>query len=357
MSTIKDHDLGGRQRRIAVVLFNLGGPDSPAAIQPFLQNLFSDPAIIGLPQPFRGWLAAFLSKRRAKTATGIYDLLGGRSPILPLTQEQAAALETKLAPLGLVKVFIAMRYWHPRAAAAVKDVVAFHPDEIVLLPLYPQFSTTTTGSSVEEWKLAAKSYGLTARTHEVCCFPAEPGFIAAHSALIKAALEETSRAGHPKPRVLFSAHGLPKKIVEKGDPYQWQVERTAEAIVAHINEPGLDWRVCYQSKVGPLEWIGPSTDAEISEAGAAHKALVVVPIAFVSDHSETLVELDIEYAHLAQEKGVPFYRRVPALGTSPDFIAGLAALTQKALSSGARCSSGPGRICPAMAGQCPFKAA
>jgi ferrochelatase len=315
--------------KIAIVLFNLGGPDGPDAVEPFLFNLFSDPAIIRVPQPFRWLIAKLVSKRRAPVAQAIYAELGGRSPLVPLTEAQGRALEVALAGgESEHRCFLAMRYWHPFADAAVAAVKAWGADEIVLLPLYPQYSTTTTESSLKDWDRAAKAAGLAVPAKAVCCYPITDGFIAAHAALLGEAL---LKAGSPESlRVLFSAHGLPKKIVEQGDPYQAQVEQSCAAIVSRLNVPSLDWVTCFQSRVGPLEWIGPSTEDEIRRAGAEGKRLIVVPVAFVSEHSETLVELDIEYAKLAEESGVPAYFRVPALGVHPDFIAALARLVRAA---------------------------
>jgi len=318
-------------RKIAIVLFNLGGPDCPEAVEPFLFNLFSDPAIIRVPQPFRWLIAKLVSKRRAPVAQKIYAEIGGGSPLVPLTEAQGRALEEILAGgESVYRCFLAMRYWHPFAAEAVAAVAAWGADEIVLLPLYPQYSTTTTESSLKDWDLAAKAAGLAAPAKAVCCYPTEAGFIAAHAALLGEALQKAGTTENL--RVLFSAHGLPKKIVDGGDPYQAQVEQSCAAIVAKLGQPDLDWVTCYQSRVGPLEWIGPSTEAEIGRAGAEGKRLIVVPVAFVSEHSETLVELDIEYAKLAAESGVPAYLRVPALGVHPDFIAALAGLVQAARS-------------------------
>ncbi|WP_316975983.1 ferrochelatase [Shumkonia mesophila] len=337
--------------KIAVVAFNLGGPDRPEAVEPFLFNLFNDPAIIGLPWPVRPLLAKLISRRRGPVARAIYAKIGGGSPLLPLTREQAAALQAALAGDGEVKVFIAMRYWHPMSdetALAVKD---FAPDEIVLLPLYPQYSTTTTASSVMDWERAARAIGLDVPTRAVCCYPTEPGFVAAEAELVAAAVDRASRAG--RPRVLFSAHGLPKRVIEGGDPYKWQVERSAAAVVAAMGRDDFEWRVSFQSRVGPLEWIGPATDAEIERAGHEGKPLVVVPIAFVSEHSETLVELDIEYGELAHKAGVPAYERVPAVGTHPLFIDGLARLVRAARAGGCATISQDGRrICPGDRGRC-----
>ncbi|SLN20752.1 ferrochelatase [Oceanibacterium hippocampi] len=345
---------GRANERIAVVLFNLGGPDRPESVKPFLFNLFNDPAIISLPNPFRWVLAKLISSRRERTAQAIYAEIGGRSPLREITETQAEALQAALGELGDVGVFVAMRYWHPRAAEMVARVKAFAPDRIVLLPLYPQYSTTTTGSSLLEWHYEAAKAGLTVATSGICCYPVEPDFIAGHVDALSAMLRE---AGDGPVRVLFSAHGLPKKVIAGGDPYQWQVEETAAAVVRGLDREGLDWKVCYQSRVGPLEWIGPSTDDEIRRAGESGTSLVIVPIAFVSEHSETLVELDIEYRELARKSGVPGYFRVPALNASETYVSALAGLVRRSLAGPAGIASQDGvRRCPADHGQCPLQA-
>jgi ferrochelatase len=342
--------------RLAVVLFNLGGPDGPDAVQPFLFNLFNDPAIIGAPRPVRWLLAKLISTRRAPVARQIYAHLGGGSPLLPNTEAQARALATALG--ADASVFVAMRYWAPRATETAAKVKAFAPERVVLLPLYPQFSTTTTGSSLDDWRRAAAAVGLNVPTSALCCYPVQAGFIAALAAAIRPALE--AAGSHGTPRLLLTAHGLPKKIVATGDPYQIQVEQTAAALVAALGIGGLDWTVCYQSRVGPLEWIGPATDDEIRRAGRDRVPVVIAPIAFVSEHSETLVELDIDYRHLAESAGVPDYRRVPTVAAAPAFIGGLAALVRQATAAPpGRCGAdGGARRCPADArgARCRFAA-
>jgi ferrochelatase len=322
-------------RRIAVVLFNLGGPDGPAAVRPFLFNLFNDPAIIGLPGIVRTPLARMISSRREEAAKANYAIMGGSSPLLPETQAQARALEAALAAPGdEVRCFIAMRYWKPFSEETAAQVAAFAPDEIVLTPLYPQYSTTTTGSSLAAWRKVYNGPGV---SRALCCYPTLDGLAGAHAARIEAAW---AAAGHPGPvRLLFSAHGLPERVVRRGDPYQAQIEATAAAIVARLSKP-WDWRISYQSRVGPMKWIGPATDAEIAEASAEGLALVVVPIAFVSEHIETLVELDHEYGAMARQKGCPAYVRVPALGVEAPFIEGLAGAVRAALAR-------PGGVRPA----------
>ena len=314
-------------RRIAVVLFNLGGPDDQASVKPFLFNLFNDPAIIGLPNPFRTLLARLISSRREASAQANYALMGGGSPLLPETRRQADALEEALGgllPGADVRAFIAMRYWSPLTEQTAAEVVAFAPDEIVLLPLYPQFSTTTTESSLKRW---AEVYTGPGVSRTVCCYPEAPGWIEAQADGVTAKLAE---AGDRPVRVLFSAHGIPESLIaKKGDPYQEQIESTCAAIAAHA---GLtDWSICYQSRVGPMKWLGPSTPEAIAQAGRDGVGVVVAPVAFVSEHIETLVELDIEYAELAHAQGVAPYLRAPAVGLAAPFIGALADATVEAL--------------------------
>jgi ferrochelatase len=314
--------------RVAVVLFNLGGPDSPDAVEPFLRNLFSDPAIVRLPAILRLPLARYIARRRAPLAREIYAKIGGRSPILEETQAQARALESALAANGVeAKAFVAMRCWHPFSDGAAEAVKNFAPDRIVLLPLYPQYSTTTTASSFKDWDRAAKS--LSIATWRIESYPTAPGFIAAAADAVRETWNRTKPA--IRYRLLLSAHGLPERIVRQGDPYQKQVEATAAALVEELRMPNLDWTVCYQSRVGPLKWIGPATDGEILRAAGEGLGVVVAPIAFVSEHSETLVELDIEYAKLARDSGAADYLRVPTVGTRPPFIAALAQLVLEQL--------------------------
>jgi len=331
--------------KLAVVLFNLGGPDCPEAVEPFLRNLFTDPAIISLPGIVRKPLGRLIARRRAPIAREIYAKIGGRSPIVEETRAQARALENVLSARGLdAKTFIAMRCWHPFSDGAALAVKEWTPDKIVLLPLYPQFSTTTTASSLQDWYRAAKKVGLAALTAQVCCYPDAAGFI---DALVDSVRDTWART---KPgiryRLLLSAHGLPERVVAKGDPYRWQVGRTAAALVEKLGIDGLDHTICYQSRVGPLKWIGPATDAEIRRAGSEGLGVVVAPIAFVSEHSETLVELDIEYAKLAHETGVPDYLRAPTVGVRQPFIETLADLATGTASA---------RLCPAQFARCGFR--
>jgi ferrochelatase len=343
-------------RRIAVVLFNLGGPDDAATVKPFLFNLFNDPAIIGLPGLFRTPLAKLISSRREASAQANYALMdsNGGSPLKGETQAQLNALESRLASLlpdDEVRSFMAMRYWHPLTEEAAVDVAAFGPDEVVLLPLYPQFSTTTTRSSLKAWNAA---YAGSGRVRAICCYPRAEGWIEAQAEGIRLKLAEAGRDHPGRPvRVLFSAHGIPEKLVTRdGDPYQEQVEATVAAVA---EAAGLsDWLLCYQSRVGPLKWLGPSTPDAIRAAGADDVGLVVTPIAFVSEHIETLVELDIEYGELAHEAGVHPYLRVPAVGVSELFIGSLGDAVVASLDRTGTAPAGPG--CQERWKACPFQA-
>jgi ferrochelatase len=339
--------------RVAVVLFNLGGPDSPRAIRPFLRNLFSDPAIIGAPTPVRLPLAEMISRARLKLAKANYGAIGGASPLGRETEAQAIALAERLVslrPQDETKVFVAMRYWRPFAEETARAVTAFAPDEVVLAPLYPQYSTTTTESSLGAW---SKAYGGPGRQHTLCCYFDDERLAQAHAGLIRKAWEA---AGSPAGiRLLFSAHGLPERISASGDPYRWQVEQTCAKVAERLG-PQWDWRVCYQSRVGPLRWIGPSTTEEIEAAGAEGFGVVIVPIAFVSEHVETLVELDRDYAAFAARVGADPYIRVPTLRDDAVFIESLAQLVNKALSEGAGgVRPGAGR-CPAGLARCALRA-
>jgi len=342
--------------KVAVVLFNLGGPDSPEAVEPFLRNLFNDPAIIGAPGFVRRPLARFIAWRRAPVARAIYGEIGGRSPILPQTEAQARALERVLSqrhPEIQFQAFVSMRYWNPLSDAVVPAVKAWNPDRVVLLPLYPQMSTATSESSVKDWFAAAARAGLHAPSHVVCCYPTQAGFVEAAAGLIRAAIDKLD--GQPW-RLLFSAHGLPEKVIRRGDPYQWQVEQSAAAIVRQLALPNLDWGICYQSRVGPLKWIGPSTESEIQRAGADRKAVVLFPVAFVSEHSETLVELDIEYRELAHKSGVPAFHRVGTVAIHDAFIGGLASLVAGLVVAPDRWVVNDGNFaaCPATHRRCPL---
>ena len=302
----------------AVILFNLGGPDKLENVEPFLFNLFNDPAIIGIPSIFRYPLAKLISNRRTPTTKKIYMELGGGSPILKLTEEQASALEENLSKNQQgdeYKCFIVMRCWNPRAKNVIKKVKEYNPKEVILIPLYPQYSAATSGSSIKEWKDVCVENNYNVKTNIICCYPTDINFINAHAKKINNEIN-----GLKNFKLIFSAHGLPEKNIKKGDPYQWQVEQSVNEIVNKLNIKNLDWILSYQSRVGPLKWIEPATDKIIVENAKIGKHIILVPIAFVSEHSETLVELDIEYKKLANDNGCNQYTRVSALGTNQDYM-------------------------------------
>lgn len=344
--------------RIAVVLCNLGGPDSLDAVKPFLTNLFADPAILTMPKPLRWMLGKWIVRRRLTTALDNYRRIGGASPLLEQTRAQAAALQERLAQRRddvEFRCFVCMRYWHPMAAEVVAEVAAWTPDKVILLPLYPQYSTTTTGSSLADWRHHAAARGLSCPQVAMCCWPTLPGWVHAVAASVETALADFADLNAV--RVIFSAHGLPKSIVDAGDPYPVHVEAGVHAVVAALCLPGLDWVLSYQSRVGPQVWIGPETEEMIEIAGAEGKSLVVVPIAFVSEHSETLVELDMDYREIAEKSGVPVYLRTPTAQCDPRFIGGLADMVDRAAEcpiSGGWLLTGDAcrRACDAASGKC-----
>ncbi len=331
----------------AVILFNLGGPDKLESVEPFLFNLFNDPAIISVPTIFRYPLAKFISKRRTPIAKNIYKEIGNKSPILELTQDQAKSLENNLSRKGDYKCFIIMRCWHPRASDIIKKVKEYNPGEIILLPLYPQFSASTSGSSINEWNDLCKKENYKVKTKTICCYPTESNFIKSHISLIKKTLKTTENNNF---KLIFSAHGLPENKIKKGDPYQWQIEETVRKIMSRMENESLDYIISYQSRVGPLKWIGPSTDEVIIKYSKEKKGIVIIPVAFVSEHSETLVELDIEYKKLAEKNGCSFYKRVQALGVEENFIKGLSELV---LQQETRANFVSSVICPDKYAKCP----
>jgi ferrochelatase len=342
--------------KTAIVLFNLGGPDSLESVEKFRVNLFSDPAIIRAPIFIRFWLARLIAGRSAKAAKANYALMDGKSPLLELTQAQAEALETKLNDPD-TKCFVSMRYWHPFAAEVVAAVKAFAPDRVLLLPLYPQFSTTTTGSSLKDWREQAAKAGLIVPMTTLCCYYDDSGYVDAIAALVREAVTHAQQkiAVGVTLRVLFSAHGLPESIVQKGDPYQMQIEASTRAVMARLEDLDVESVVCYQSRATPQTWISPSTIEAIEQAAADKVAVVLVPIAFISDHIETLVELDVENAELAHQLGVPGYFRAKVPNSDAKFIGALAGLVERALAHGdGLCSHRGGRACDNTHKDCPW---
>lgn len=352
--------------KIAVVLLNLGGPDSKNAIKPFLMNFFMDKNILSVPIPFRCLLAWRISSKRSKReASDSYGELGNKSPLLENSRAQAHALESLLNAESFgttFKTFICMRYWHPMSPQVVREVRDWGADKIILLPLYPQFSTTTTWSSLQVWNKASHIAEYTPPTSVICCYPFNDGFIEASAQNIAAQIHQAAQDGYPNPRLLFSAHGLPENVIKKGDPYQWQCEQTAAKIVKrlaailNVTEESLDWQSCYQSRVGPLKWIGPSTEEALEKAAKDGRPIILYPHAFTQEHVETLVELDLEYRHKADEMGLKGYYRADTVGTHPAFIGGLAALVQDHLDKTAIAPEGGLCLCPEKYGRCCMRA-
>lgn len=345
-------------KRIAVVAFQYGGPTSQGAVKPFLFNLFNDPAILRLPTPIRTPLAWLISSRRAKVAQGIYGLMGDRSPLTEQTREQAKALGRALEGLSgsELQVFMAMRYWHPMTDTVVAEVMDYKPDLVILVPLYPQWSTATSESSLKIWMAEAKKQGLRVPTRMLCCYPRNPGFIGANAAIIREKI--LAAKAHGPVRLLFSAHGLPERFIKGGDPYAWQCEQTAEALFEALDMPELDHSLCFQSRLGPVKWIGPNTEDVVHESAKAGKAIVIAPIAFVSEHSETLVELGIEYREIAEGAGASFYDVCETVNIRSGFIEGLADQVRRMVfdnEQGKLCRSDSNeRICPAQFGRCAY---
>lgn len=344
--------------RIAIVLCNLGGADGPESVRPFLFNLFSDRNILPLPAWLRLPLAWVISTLRAPYTRKLYDKQGGRSILMDQTRAQAGALEAFAVNAGWnVKVVIAMRYWHPFPTEAVSAIREFGAEEVLVLPLYPQFSGTTSGSVLEALRIQAMRQGLDVPIKSICCYPRMSGFAESMAGLIAPALHRITEL-KLQPRLLLSAHGLPERLIARGDPYQWQVEQSASAIHDALKKLDPVWNdldvvVCYQSRVGPVGWIGPSTEDELARAGRDKRAVVLAPIAFVSEHLETVVELDETMKAFASEHGVTRYERVCAVGKSPAFIEGLFQLARTARSGGHTCSEKHTRLCPASFGACP----
>ena len=311
--------------RTAVVLCNLGGPDSLDAVRPFLFNLFSDPDIFRFPLGFltQRPLAALIAWRRAPEAAHGYAAIGGKSPILEYTRAQAEALQRAIG--GGFDVHVCMRYWHPLTDEVVSKLKQRNYPRVILVPLYPQYSRTTSGSSYNEFMRQCRRQDYQPSVTLIRQWYEQPDY---QNAIVETVRAEANKLPDPDPahfELLFSAHGLPKKIVAEGDPYEQQVRATYDAVCARLGWPHTT--LCYQSRVGPLEWLRPYTDDVVREKAAAGvKQMLVYPIAFVSDHVETLFELGITYAELARSRGIEHYRVVPALNNHPRFIEALRSL-------------------------------
>lgn len=330
-SVLRPRGMAKSTRRIGVVLFQLGGPDTLEAIQPFLFNLFSDPDIIDFPGARIGRrpLAAIISATRARKVERHYSLIGGGSPIRRFTEQQARCLEIALAQAGLdAHCFVAMRYWHPFTAEAVRQLRAAECDEVVLLPMYPQYSITTTGSSLNEWR---RRFSGDLPVYRIKTFYGNPLYL---QAVVERINEALARFPEPeKAEIVFSAHSVPAAVIDGGDPYQRQIERTVELVMARGGWSNHH-RLCYQSKVGARKWLQPSLHTTLRTLAAEKvRQLCVVPISFVSDHVETLCEIDHEARRAAESLGIKQFEMTAGLNDSPLFIRALAEMVRSALPS------------------------
>jgi len=319
------------KKRVGVVLFQLGGPDTPEAIESFLYNLFCDPDIINFTGAWlaRKPLAWWIAHRRSRVVAEHYAAIGGRSPIRVLTERQVRALERALSPECDARCFVAMRYWHPFTAEAVAAVRAAALDDLALLPLYPQYSFATTTSSLKEWNRLYRPASPAPALHQINDFYLHPGYIEALVERIGTTLNHFDAPN--RPHFVFSAHGLPVSLVERGDPYPQQVRATVNAV---MERGGWEnpFTLCFQSKVGRQRWLEPSLTTTIQRlAGEGEKELLIVPIAFVTEHIETLHEINIEAREEAKALGVEKFEMMPALGDSPIFISALADLVLQAV--------------------------
>jgi len=307
----------------AILLINLGGPDSLDSVRPFLCNLFSDPDIMGQNRLLLKPLAWFISRKRSPAVQKYYTLIGGKSPLLELTRQQGDALNKALVPHGRFKVFVAMRYWHPMIEEVVKEILTSPVQQVIVLPLYPHYSATTTGSSLNEfnrvWQRLETDKITVSPIREWCDHPA---YIRAMCDTVQQCAD-SHKLELRDIAVVFSAHGIPLKFIEQGDPYARQIERSVGLIAGQLGLRG-NYHLCYQSRVGRLEWLGPSTEELLKELAAKKvRDIMLVPISFVSDHLETLYEMDILYREKAIEYGIPNFYRAPALNNSPFLIEAL----------------------------------
>ncbi|MEA1938641.1 MAG: ferrochelatase [Pseudomonadota bacterium] len=308
--------------RIAVVLSNLGGPTIPDDIAPFLQGLFSDPEVLAAP----AFLARCIAKWREPASRALYERLGGGSPLCRLTQEQSVALQAQLG--DDFRVFVAMRHGKPDMASVARDVAAWNPASVVLTPLYPQMSFVTHRSTVTAWKLAMSEAGLNVSWRTTGSFPDAPFFI---DALVRRARETLSVEPPPSPPLLVvSAHGLPKRSARRGDPYPGECLRGFKSLRAAMGDVTDGAILAYQSRIGPMRWIGPALDDTIREAGRAGRGVLLTPLSFVAENLETLLELDADMRDLAVAAGVPWFGRAATVGNHPVFINGLAGIIRTA---------------------------
>ena len=310
----------------ALILLNMGGPDSLEAVEPFLYNLFSDRELIQLPagallqKPF----AKIISYFRAKKVVENYRLIGGKSPLLEWTQKQASGIAVRLEN---VRPFVVMRYWHPFAADVLAEVKAAGIEKAVVLSMYPHYTGATTGSSINDFKRTAAQVYPQLEYQLIEDWYDWPGYLDALASRVKEGVGKFHDLLQNEVQILFSAHALPQKFIDRGDPYQQQVEATAHGVMERVGD--FSWQIAYQSRSGPVKWMEPGTEEMIQQLAAAdHRCLLMVPISFVSDHIETLEEIDVEYRALAAECGFLHFHRAPSLNDNADFLDALAALVE-----------------------------
>jgi len=316
--------------KIGVLLFNLGGPETLADVRPFLFNLFSDPEIVRLPVPaMQKPLAWLISTMRYRKSAGYYSLIGGGSPLRRITNEQAVALHDELTRRGIeAHVYVGMRYWLPFTEKAIEAIIRDKITELVVLPLYPQFSVSTTGSSLKDFiaQLDRRGGLRQIRRHYITHWHTHEPYL---KALGEQILSELKKFPDPDPRnihLLFSAHSVPQSYIANGDPYLRHTQETARLVSGLLGNQSPT-HLSFQSKVGPVKWLEPATGDKLRQLrDQGVEQVLVVPISFVSEHIETLYELDILYKDLAENLGFRAYRRVPAFNTTPGFISALADL-------------------------------
>ncbi len=321
-------------KKYGIVLLQLGGPDSLDAVEPFLYNLFRDPDIINFPLSFlfRKRLAKIIAEKRSPKIREHYHHMGGKSPILELTQAQANALEEQLNKSIDARVVIAMRYWKPFTDEAIQELKKDGISDIILLPLYPHYSVSTTGSSVNEWNRAVKRENVEHWNVQLIReYPTHPDFVASFIDRINEGLDRFPEDKRNEVHLVFSAHGTPTKLVRKGDPYKYQIEDSVKAIMRNGGYTH-NHTLCFQSRVGPEKWLEPFTDdtvERLTKEGVQH--MLIIPVAFVSEHIETLFELDVEVREIAEEHGIEQFEVMPALNDHPQYIKALADLTLSAV--------------------------
>ncbi len=311
----------------ALILLNMGGPDSLEAVEPFLYNLFSDRELIQLPagallqKPF----AKLISHFRAKKVVENYRIIGGKSPLLEWTRKQATGIAARLEN---VQPFIVMRYWHPFAEEVLNEIKQAGIERAVVLSMYPHYTGATTGSSVNDFKRAAAKVYPQLAYQLIEDWYDWPGYLDALANRIKEGLESFHELLRDQVQILFSAHALPQKFIDRGDPYQQHVETTAAEAMKRVGD--FAWKIAWQSRSGPVKWMEPGTEEMIQQLGdAGHKALLIVPVSFVSDHIETLEEIDMQYRDLAASCGFQHFRRAPSLNDHDDFLGAMAALVKE----------------------------